>query len=135
MSVLARGLGGDADFVERLIERMKIEQAAENAAARREMALQGRAALKALQATLAVLVEDHSRSTVQRVMGYTTTEGFASALSSDMWPEAHRIFNLLTLDVSALDGLAAVYGFRFERPHIGALNAIVRQADELRGAA
>lgn len=108
-----------------------------------------------------------------------TPETLGNAMSGRNQPKAHTVFNSLRADPTALDEVAAHYGFKIIpassdaandlataagtidamaalvralddqhrdhqetlsianllRPHIGSLNAIIRQADELRGAA
>lgn len=49
-------------------------------------------------------------------------------------PETHKIFNSLVADQHALDEVLAMYGFKL-RPHMPALTALLKEADDLRGAA
>ena len=121
----------------------------------------------------------NSRVLMANAMGLDDTKTIDRACGSKNLPEAHTIFNSLFACPTALDEVAALFGFKMVplsidaandlvtaagtvhamaelirsqddqhrdhnetlaiaqllRPHIGALNAIVRQADELRGAA
>lgn len=120
----------------------------------------------------------HTGAAFAEALG-VTPETVGNAMSGRTTPKPHTVWNSLRADPTALDEVAAHYGFKLTptntdaandlataagtidamaalvralddqhrdhnetlaiaqllRPHIGALNAIVRQADELRGAA